>query len=283
MPEFVTIWDTNTAAPAVLETVVNWTNEDPEHPVPITESRTLARVPWSEGQWSRPALANNLAARLDPHGHGCTDFPPSWIILLVEDVVPPLGVGEVLSADHDGGVADLEAGTIVYTWTVERMSEVPFKAAWATERDRLISKIKADAEAASMAFLTPGTAKAQKYTAKKSEAERWPTESSPRDLSTYPFALREAAALAGLDPFDADDLAEVSEGDVEAVIAVYIAASTAYVAIGSGIEALEQKATADITAAHDDAMAAYDLNSDGDVSGVLAAMRAAAAPSFPTP
>jgi len=133
----------------------------------------------------------------------------------------------------------------------------------------LTARVKADAEAASMAWLSPGTAKAQKYLSKREEAAAWTAASSPRDLALYPFALREAAALAGLDPASEVDLATVTEAQVQAVIDTYTATAAAFVAIGSTIEAMEQKAVADIAAAR--------------VAEDEAAMRAAALVAWPAP
>ncbi|SDF46212.1 hypothetical protein [Thalassobaculum litoreum] len=164
------------------------------------------------------------------------------------------------------------------------------------EAIELIARVKSEAEGASMAFLTPGTAKSQKYTAKKAEAESWSNDTSPRDLTNYPFALREAAALEGIALFEpetgdlvsAADLAameDVTEALVGAVIAIYQATSAAYVGIGSAIEGLEQDATAAISAARDAAVSALGENppDTATADAQISTMRSAAALNWPTP
>lgn len=77
-------------------------------------------------------------------------------------------------------------------------------------------------------YLTPG--KDQIYVRKEREASAWTRASAPRKLTTYPFALAEAAALNGIDE------ASVTEADVQAVVDVWSAKVDYWLVQGVAIE-----------------------------------------------
>jgi hypothetical protein len=245
--------------------------------------------------WQVATINGVECHRLDPKLHAniirtawakAANKPPvlaEKTVLVARDVRPVLTAGEVGTNTHDGGAIDVPGGEVVYAWGKERKSSAAFKAAWNVERNKLLSAVRTAAETARMRFLTAGDGKALTYEAKRQEAERWAAESSPRTLPGYRFALREAAVLNDLNPLDDGDLAMVTEQQVQAVIDVYTARSTAFQVIGAQIEALEQRATTTIEAQHDAAMVAYDANAGADLSGYLAAMNAAADLDFPQP
>ncbi|MEQ8396413.1 hypothetical protein [Thalassobaculum sp.] len=250
---------------------------------PVGESWQVATINGVECHRLDPKLHSDI---IRPAWATAANKPPiltGKTVLVARDVRPLLAPGEAETNIHDGGVINVPGGEVLYTWGKERKSSVPFKAAWKVERDKLLSAVRTAAETARMRFLTAGDGKALTYEAKRQEAERWAAEASPRTLAGYRFALREAAALNDLDPLDDDDLATITELQVQAVIDVYTARSTAFQVIGAQIEALEQGATATIETQHDAAMAAYDANASADLSGYLAAMNAAADVDFPQP
>lgn len=227
----ITIYDTATAAPAVQTEpeLVSSGNADTPAIWGARAVRTLERLALSahgDARWTRPQLFDDVTKRLAPFTAGASNFAASWKILRVVDVRPTPAVGERLSADHDGGVPDLAAGTIVYTWTVEPIGDAnAVAAAWSAAGLAARQRIEAAAELARLRFLTPGSGKAMTYRAKLAEWQRYGADQAP-DPDAYPFAKAEAAARG------------VTIAALMAVWAVNVQAWA--VQVGPAIEALEQ-------------------------------------------
>lgn len=131
----------------------------------------------------------------------------------------------------------------------------------------LVSRVKAGAEAARLRYLTPGSAKALEYEAKRAEAARYRAAkdaAAPSDPTIngdlYPWAYDTAAALAGGTP---------STAQIKAQCELFSARAVAWEAIGRQIAGLEQAAGEAIEAAR--------------VAGDAAAMEAAAVVAWPAP
>lgn len=114
---------------------------------------------------------------------------------------PAVSIGEVAGDPPPSPTSiDIESKVATYQRPAVSLPETQFKAAWAFERDRLIARVKADAEAARMRFLTAGSGKALTYEAKRREVARWMVEVSgdtneaPATAADYPFANAEASA-----------------------------------------------------------------------------------------
>jgi hypothetical protein len=200
MSGLVTVWDKATGAVAweTQEVIVSGGVEGQpavREDQPVRRLERLSIDDRSALAWTRPAWSGNLAARLDPAGHGAANFAPGWVILECVDVKPAPGVGEVLAADHDGGVVDLAAGTITYTWPVEPIGDAAaVAAAWSAAGAAARGRIEAAAETARLRFMTAGSGKALTYEAKRQEAARYALDQAP-DPAAYPFAAAEAAAI----------------------------------------------------------------------------------------
>lgn len=131
----------------------------------------------------------------------------------------------------------------------------------------LTAQVKTAAEAARLAFLTPGSAKALEYEAKRSEATSYgvakaaASPSAPTVNGTlYPWAHETAKALAGGEP---------STAQITAQCELFLARAVGWEAIGRQIAGKEQAAVEAIETAR---AAADD-----------AAMEAAAVVEWPTP
>lgn len=140
---YVTIWDSNTNEPAVQTRRALTAPGDLETPptfedVPV---RTLARVPVAEREWSR--LLWSDAERAAPLAAAGRNFAPGWRILDVLDDIPTVIVGQKLSLDHDGGVADLAAGRITYTWSLVDMGSGEIAAALVARKASMLSALRA--------------------------------------------------------------------------------------------------------------------------------------------
>jgi hypothetical protein len=260
MSGLVTIWDKAAGSVAweTQEVIVSGGVEGQpavREDQPVRRLERLSIDDRSALAWTRPAWAGNLAARLDPAGHGAANFAASWVILQCLDVRPPTGVGEQLSADHDGGVVDLVAGTITYTWTVEPAGDAgAVAAAWTAAGKAAKRRIEAAAEDARLRFLTPGAGKAMTYREKLDEWRRYQTDGAP-DPADYPYAVAEAVPRSAT---------------IADVMTLWGANINTWVnVVGPAIEALEQKGKLDVDAA----VAAQDA----------AALAAAEAIAFPAP
>lgn len=132
--KLVTIWDTHSDAIAVMRQV-RQVPVDPDNPEAgtveeVLSSRILERVgdQPDDNAWVR-RLWHGTPAQADPAGAGAANFAPGWAILVVIDVKPVPGIGQRLSESHDGGVPDLEAGTMTYTWSQQALDAADLSAA----------------------------------------------------------------------------------------------------------------------------------------------------------
>lgn len=147
MPEFVTVWDDNTEAPAELTDRVLIDDSDPLAPVYQDQVvRVLERVPWSEIDWSRPVWADP-AIRANPAGHGAVNFKAGWRILNVVDDKPAPVPGQRLSAAPTGpGVPDKASGIITYPWALLGLAGADLTAAVVTAATKKKAEIHAERE-----------------------------------------------------------------------------------------------------------------------------------------
>lgn len=113
----------------------------------------------------------------------------------------------------------------------------------------LVAKVKADAEAARLIYLTPGSGKALEYEAKRKEAMSYlaaKATAAPSDPTIngtlYPWAYETAKALAGGEP---------STAQIKVQCELFATRATSWEAIGRQIAAKEQAATDAIITARD--------------------------------
>lgn len=134
MTTFVTIYDTVAEEVATETQRVRVSGGDPDVPAeyehqPVRSLGRLALASGADAAWTRPGWLNELNRRLAPKAAGAENFAASWVILSVVEVKPVPDTGQKLSAGHDGGVADLEAGTMTYTWSLVDIEGVELTAA----------------------------------------------------------------------------------------------------------------------------------------------------------
>lgn len=221
-----------------------WTDvTDPQSPAMIGEPGVLLDIaPQHAG------LADADLRSLDQFADQVPSLVGRQLWLVQASAAPALGLGQVEA------VPTYQANTEARVWTRSTVAvdkdQAGFDAAWDNRLAEVLASLASAAEAARMAFLTPGTGKALTYEAKRQEARAWAADSSPRTLTAYPFALAEACALGGGNPAVPADMSEVDEAGVQAVIDVYTARAVAYEGIGALIEARYQAAVAAATAAH---------------------------------
>lgn len=160
---------------------------------------------------------------------------------------------------RDSGTLDTEQNLFVYARAAVDLTQAEIDArddAAGQQRSAraavLIAKVKDDAEAARLRFLTPGSGKALEYEAKRKEAMEYlaaKTAAAPDaptvSLALYPWAFRTAKALnGGADPSAAQIIVQCE---------LFAARATAWEAIGQTIAGLEQAAVTAIEAARDSA------------------------------
>ena len=251
----VTIWDTNTGAIATRSEITGWTppegdaSPEPIYSDPVPLERLTAAI------WTRPRW--NATMRAAPASYGANNFRAGERIMDVIDARPTLGEYDRLGA-MGAGVADLDAGTMTYTWAKVSAAEFDpdthhapvwtggawaepvaktegeVSAEWAAAGSAAKRRIEAAAEAQRMKYLTAGSGKALTYEAKRTEAERYAADQDPQAAS-YPFAAAEAT---------------VRDTTIAAVIAIWhVNIALWAVDLGPAIEAAEQKAKLDIDAA----------------------------------
>jgi hypothetical protein len=150
----VTIWNTNTNAIATRREITGWTtpegdaSPEPIYSDPVPLERLTAAI------WTRPRW--NATMRADPSSYGANNFSAGERILTVIDVRPTLGEYDRLGA-MGAGVADLDAGTMTYTWA--KISAASFDSAthhapvwtggaWADPVAKSLALLKAEKTAA---------------------------------------------------------------------------------------------------------------------------------------
>ena len=141
------------------------------------------------------------------------------------------------------------------------------------EAAALSAKVKVDAEAERLKYITGGSGKAMTYLSKRQEVAHYRAvvaAAGTPDADDYPFASAEATTRGIA---------------LSAMIDTYEATSAAFVTLGAQIEAAEQGATVAIATASAAAIAALGEDPpDTDTAATqIAAMRAAAVVSWPVP
>lgn len=190
-----------------------------------------------------------------PEARAKADF---GIYPVVSDLAPGVGEVSVPASAYYDAEADRVFNRVLRAMTAEEL---------AARGVVLVTRVKDAAEATRLLYLSPGSAKALEYEAKRAEAARYRAAkdaAAPADPTIdgdlYPWAYDTAAELAGGVP---------STAQVKAQCELFSAQAVAWEAIGRQIAGLEQAATTAIETAR--------------VAGDAAAMEAAAVVAWPSP